>query len=283
MKLLPSADLINQAFKEGYAIPSFCVWNAETTDTVLSVASALRAPVMLMNGPGEFCLLSPEKMAATVKAIAATYDVPTCLHLDHGKSLELVDECIAAGYTSVMLDYSDKSFDENAGALRSVVRKAKPLNITVEGEIGAVGQADQATTEGNASSSLTDPDEAAAYARETGVDLLAVSIGNAHGHYAQRPRLDFELLKTLRAATDVPIVLHGGSGTPAEDLQTVISLGIAKINVASDLVSAVRRTLYNKWENETSLWVPLALSEAMEAMAKEVERWIRLSGAAGRA
>jgi len=283
MNFLSSLYLIREAFEKGYAIPSFCVWNSETMDTVLRVASKLEAPVMLMHGPVEFGLLSPSKMAATARTIAKTYDVPAALHLDHGDSMNWVDACLAAGYTSVMLDYSDKPFDENVKALRSVVQRAREQDITVEGELGAIGRADDNTKEGTRTSTFTDPEQAAVYVKETGVDILAVSIGNAHGLYTRRPQLDFELLGKLRTATNVPLVLHGGSGTPEEDLRKAIALGIAKINIASELVYAIRKTLEDTWKTGESSWLPHTLSEAMDAMALVVEKWIRLCGAAGKA
>jgi tagatose 1,6-diphosphate aldolase GatY/KbaY len=283
MNFLPSSHLIRKAFEEGYAIPSFCVWNSETMDTVLRVASKLQAPVMLMHGPGEFGLLPPAKMAATARAIAKTYDVPAALHLDHGDSMNWVDACLDAGYTSVMLDYSDKPFAENVKALRNVVQRTRRRNITVEGELGAVGRVDDRTAEGTKASTLTDPEQAAVYVKETGVDILAVSIGNAHGLYTRRPQFDFELLNKLRTATNIPLVLHGGSGTPEEDLRKAIAFGIAKINIASDLVYAIRKTLEDAWKTGESRWLPHTLSEAMDAMAFVVEKWIHLCGASGRA
>jgi len=283
MKFLPASELLRDAAANGYAVPSFCVWNAETMDTVLRVAGDCGAPVILMNGPGEFGLLAPAKMAAIARTVAAGYDVPAALHLDHGDSLSLVEECLAAGYTSVMLDFSTRPFAENVAALRRVVELARPKGVSVEGEIGAVGAIDEITGEGKSVSSLTDPEEAKAYAEETGVDMLAVAIGNAHGNYPTRPHLDFDLLATLQEVIEVPLVLHGGSGTPEEDLQRAVSLGIAKINVASELVRVVRERLLERWGARELLWTPQALADATDAMAPIVEEWIRRTGAAGKA
>ena len=282
MNFLPASELVRDAAKNGYAVPSFCVWNAETMDIVLSVASDCGAPVILMNGPGEFGLLAPAKMAAIARTVAAGYDVTAALHLDHGDSLPLVEECLAAGYTSVMLDFSTRPFAENVAALCRVVELARPKGVSVEGEIGAVGAIDEVTGEGTSASSLTYPEEAKAYLQDTGVDMLAVAIGNAHGNYPTRPHLDFELLASLQEVTDVPLVLHGGSGTPEEDLRKAVSLGIGKINVASELVRVVRERLLQRWGANELLWTPRALADATEAMAPVVERWIRRTGAAGK-
>lgn len=283
MKFVPMKDLMSRAESEGYAVPSFCVWGAETMAVVLSVAQDMRAPVILMNGPMEFLVLSPADMAATANAMARRFNVPAAFHLDHGDSMAQVDAAIEGGYTSVMLDFSAKPYDENAAALREVVRRARPRGVTVEGEIGHVGKVDNVTAEGQGDSTLTVPAEAAAYAAETGVDALAVSIGNAHGQYTKLPRFDFERLAAIRAAVPVPLVLHGGSGTPDEDIRRAISLGIAKVNVATDLVRTIRESLLAQWGAGRNLWLPAATAEATHLIAPVVARWIERVGAARRA
>src|SRR5262252_1485234 len=147
MKFLPMHELLQPAWKQGYAVPAFCAWNAELMETILQVATELRAPVILMNGPGEFPLNSPDTMGLIARAIAQKYNVPAALHLDHGDSPELVDACIQAGYTSVMLDYSTRPFEENAAALKEVVSRGRSRGVTVEGEIGSVGKVDDSTVE----------------------------------------------------------------------------------------------------------------------------------------
>lgn len=282
MPLLPMLELLDRAAAERYAVPSFCVWNAETMVTVLRVAEALRAPVILMSGPGEFPLTAPADLAGVARHVIRRFAVPAALHLDHGNSLEQVEECLQSGYTSVMLDFSMRPYEENVAALRRTAELAHPRAITVEGELGHVGRADTITLEGDAISTLTEPGEAASYVAETGVDVLAVSIGNAHGQYTKLPTLDFARLAEIRAAVSLPLVLHGGSGTPEEDLQRAISLGIAKVNVATELIAAVRESLLAQWQAGRNLWVPAAQAAAMDAMAVVVEKWIRRTGAAGR-
>jgi len=276
------ASLLRDALARGYAVPSLCIWNAETIETVLRVAERCRAPVILMTGPGEL-LLSYAALADTARALARRHSVPAALHLDHGNSMEAVEGCLAAGFTSVMLDYSNKPFDENAAALRRVVELARPRGVTVEGEIGAVGRVDEVTGEGKGRTTLSDPDEARAYVAATGVDCLAVSFGNLHGHYREAPKFDFPLLARLREAAGVPLVLHGGTGTPPEALARAIALGVAKVNVASELNRALREALMGRWAAGQKLWVPSALHEGMEAFAAVAEKWLRLTGACGKA
>lgn len=275
-------ELIRGAIAGGYAVPGFCIWNAESANIVLRVASDCRAPVILMHGPGEFGILTPAQMAAAARAMAWPYDIPAALHLDHGGSMEHVDQCIAAGYTSVMLDLSQGPFEENVAGLTQVVAKARPLGITVEGEIGAMGRVDEASVEGGEIFALTDPVEAKAYVERTGIDIVAVSVGNAHGNYPTRPHIDFELLARLIEVTKIPVVFHGGSGMPEDDLRKAVSLGITKVNVASELMGAVRSSLQAQWTRE-GVWVPTSFGIAMETLAPIVEKWIRRTGAAGKA
>jgi ketose-bisphosphate aldolase len=281
--LVPSIELIREAFLQGYAIPSFCTWNAESMKTVLDSAEELRAPVMIMNGWAEFPVIRPALHSLIAHGLIKRYSIPAALHLDHGQSMDEVRECIEAHYTSVMLDFSAKPFEENLQALQEVVRLARPHGITVEGELGAVGMVDNSVMEGNIESTLTDPDAAKSFVEETGVDMLAVSIGNAHGMYREHPRFDFGLLGRIHELVRVPLVLHGGSGTPDHDLKRAITSGIAKINVASELVQAVRVSLIEQWGQGKNLWIPLAEEHAYRSMAETVRRWIGKTGAAGRA
>jgi ketose-bisphosphate aldolase len=283
VSFVPMGDLVGRAFRGGYAVPAFCTWNAESMDVVLGVAERMHAPVIIMQGPGEFPVLSPAAMAAVARAIGGMHRLSAALHLDHGDSMEMVRQCIDARYTSVMLDFSSRSFEENTAALRQVVALARPHGITVEGEIGKIGKADDATAEGTAGSAYTDPRDAARYVKSTDVDLLAVSVGNKHGFYRGVPHLEFGLLAELHAAVPVPLVMHGGTGIPEKDIQKSISLGIAKVNVASELVHGVRASLSDQWGKGANLWTPLAMAEARKAMEPIVEKWIRMTGAAGKA
>jgi len=283
MKFVPMLELLQDAMRGGYAVPSFCAWNAEAMEAVLRVATELRAPVVLMNGWAEFSLLSPAVMAEVARALARRYSVPAALHLDHGDSLARVQECLDAGYTSVMLDYSAKPYAENVSALRETVRRGRPLGVTVEGEIGHVAASDDVTPEGAGASVLTEPEAAAAYVAETGVDALAVSIGNAHGDHPRLPRLRFDRLEEIHRLVGIPLVLHGGSGIPEPDVKKAISLGVAKINVATELVASVRRSLRSQWKAGRNPWLPLAQAEAMRAMESVLGKWIGVTGAQGRA
>jgi len=283
MKFVPAMELIRKAARGGYAVPSFCVWNAETMRSVLQVATTMRAPVMLMSGPGEFPLLPPMAHARVARAVAEDFNVPAALHLDHGNAIDQAAECLRAGFTSIMLDFSARPYAENAAALKRVVEMCRAAGATVEGEIGAVGRADDIVVEGSKTSTLTDPDEARRYAEETGVDMLAISIGNAHGMYTRLPRFDFERLGKIHRIVKAPLVLHGGSGTSEEDIRRAISLGIAKVNVASELCKSLKDHLTKQWASGTPRWLPEVLGEACPLHAEVVAKWIRVTGAEGKA
>lgn len=283
MKFIPAKDLIKKAEKEGYAIPSFYAWNAETIDVVLKTAEKLNSPVMIMMGPQDFKLFPPHLMASIANAIAKEYTIPAALHLDHGRTLEQVRACIDANYTSVMLDYSSKPYQENVDALKVVVELAKPRSITVEAELGTIGTADKITPEGGNDSLLTDPDEALKFVKETNVDMLAIAIGNAHGIYKSLPKLDFNRLQEIYEAVKIPLVLHGGSGTPAPDLKKAISLGICKVNVASELVKVLRDYYLNQWNAEKNVWIPIATIKGLKKLSKTIKEWITNLGSEGKA
>nr|MDO8111604.1 class II fructose-bisphosphate aldolase [Candidatus Sigynarchaeota archaeon] len=283
MKLRPALDLIKKADKIGYAVPAFCTWNAEVMSITLKIAAEMHSPVILMAGPAEFPLLNPAEMAATAYALAGLYDVPSALHYDHGNSIEQLRECTRAKFTSVMLDFSMKPYKENVLGLKEAVKLAKPLHVTVEGELGAVGRVDDGNKEGGKESQLTDPADAKKYAEETGVDMLAVSIGNKHGIYTTLPKFDFQRLQEIHEAVPVPLVLHGGSTTPEPDIKKAISLGIRKINVASELVKCVRESLLDQWQNNKNPWVPTAYAEAAKGLPDILRRWIKMVGSEGMA
>jgi ketose-bisphosphate aldolase len=281
VKLVPSLDLIRPARAGGYAIPSFCVWNAETIDMVLRTAETMKAPVLLMAGPLDMAYFGPRDLVAMTRTLGAKYDCSVALHLDHGDSLELVESCVAAGFTSVMLDFSARSLDENIRGVKEAVRLARPRGISVEGEIGMVGKNSDATAEGSEGSALTDPAQAAIFCEQTKVDMVAVSIGNAHGAYLSLPRFDFDRLAELHRRLGIPLVLHGGSGTPEADLKRAISLGIAKINVATEFIEAIKRTYIEAWR--TKAWLPTTTAAAMKAGGEVLVKWVKLAGSAGAA
>ncbi|MEX2680696.1 MAG: ketose-bisphosphate aldolase [Candidatus Sigynarchaeota archaeon] len=280
-----ASELIKKAEKNGYAIPAFCAWNAEIIDTVLKTAADVHSPVIVMSGPGEFSLLSPTSMGTIARALVSRYDVQAALHYDHGDSITVLKECLDAGFTSVMLDLSAKPYMENVKGMKEVARiiKRSAFSATIEGELGAVGNVDDNTKEGSALTELTDPRTAKDYVEQTGVDMLAVSIGNKHGIYTALPKFDFKRLEAIHEAVPVPLVLHGGSTTPEADIKRCIDLGIRKINVASELVACVRESLKKQWAEGRNPWLPRALAEATSGIPEILRRWMKMAGSEGMA
>jgi tagatose 1,6-diphosphate aldolase GatY/KbaY len=283
MKLTELKQLVKKAQKEKYAIPSFCVWDSGTVNSAIKAAYEMKAPVILMNGPGEIGLLPPSSIYTSAIETLKRYPARIAMHLDHGDSLDQVREFISAKYNSVMLDFSKKPFKENVEAMKIVAKLAKPKNICVEGELGTVGKVDDATLEGANTNTLTDPDEAVKYVKQTGVDLLAISIGNSHGMYTVLPKLDFKRIETIRDKTGLPLVLHGGSGTAPEDIREAISLGMCKVNVASELIKSVREALLDFWKDKKHGWLPKEQTSAMSAYELIAKKWIKLCGAENKA
>jgi len=280
MGLVGLKPMIEEARRGGYAVGAFNYCNAETAQAVIGEGMAQRSPVMMIVGPWEIPVVGVKMLAEIARWVAKDADVPVCLHLDHGDTVELARECIEAGFPSVMIDASQHEFEENVRLTRLVVEMARPRGITVEGELGAVGRVGVETAEGAGEASLTDPAKAAEFVERTGVDALAVAIGNAHGMYTQRPELDFERLRAIRDAVGVPLVLHGGSGTPPEQLHRAIELGISKVNVASEIGRAYLDTLVEAAAKKT--WYAWALIDAKAAIRQVVGRWMRELGSAGR-
>jgi len=280
--LVGLSTLLQRAQKERYAVPGFNFCNAETAQAIVEECAALRSPALLMIGTWEIPLLGPGVLADIVTSLASRADVPVCLLLDHAPDIELVRECIAAGFSSVMMDASQHDFEENVRLTRAVVELAAQKDVDVEGELGSVGRVDDPVIEGGGEPRLTDPDEVAEFVERTGIRALAVAIGNAHGIYRQRPELDFERLQAIRKATDVPLVLHGGSGTPADQLSRAIEIGISKVNVATELSRAYLEGVQKAIAAREHIWYADALLDAKAATAQVVRRWVRQLGSGGK-
>jgi tagatose 1,6-diphosphate aldolase GatY/KbaY len=269
--------MLEKARRDRYAVGGFNFCNAETAQVVLSVAEKLRSPAMLISAASEVELCGMVETVKIVRLVAEQFSVPVCLHLDHTDSVKTVCEAVDAGFSSVMIDASHFPFEKNVEMTKAVVEYAHKRGVSVEGELGAVGQNKDAQHEGVGPQSLTDPSAAAEFVERTGVDALAVSIGNAHGLYAKLPELDFDLLKTIRDQVEIPLVLHGGSGTPPEHLQRAISLGICKVNVASEIGKAFADSFVETMTAGGVWWV-FAMQKAKNAIAPVIERWIRNLG-----
>lgn len=283
MELVGLRPMLEEAQKSHYAVGAFNYCNAESAQAIAEVGCELRSPVMFITGPWEIPILGAKMLVDIAKWVAAEADVPVCLHLDHAAEIDLVKECIEAGFPSVMIDASQHDFEENVRITKLVVDMAHPRGITVEAELGSVGRVDDSSVEGEGTASLTDPAKAAEFVERTGVDALASAIGNAHGIYTQRPVLDFDRLEQIRSVTGIPLVLHGGSGTPADQLHRAIDIGISKVNVASELGRAFINTIEQFDESKGGkAWWGHAIMEAKSSIKAVTARWMKELGSAGR-
>lgn len=245
-KLCPSRPLLDAATRAGKAIAALNFYNAETLIAHVRAANASNESIILQTTEATIDYLGLGMIVAMATAAADQLEQPVALHLDHGSSYELAARCIDKGYTSVMIDGSKFSFADNCTLTRRVVKLAHAAGVSVEGELGHVGQ----NTDPNAAATkfLTEANDAARFVSETEVDALAVAIGTAHGFYKEEVKLDFDRLQEINATIpNTPLVLHGGSGLSAELLQKSIAFGIRKVNFGTELknafTSAVKRSL----------------------------------------
>lgn len=233
MPLVTSEQMLLDAQKGGYAVGAFNVENMEMVKAVIAAAETLKAPVMLQTTPSTVKYGTLETYFGIVAAEAKKAAVPVCLHLDHGSSFELAVQAIKAGYTSVMIDGSHESFEDNIAVTRKVVDVAKACGIPVEAELGKVGGKED-DLEADADTN-TDPMEAKEFVERTGVSSLAIAIGTAHGFYAGTPVLDKERVSEIRKVVSVPLVLHGASGLSDDDVRECVQRGMCKVNFATEL------------------------------------------------
>ncbi len=224
-------EKLKEVRAQGSSLLATNFYNYETLSGILQAASALKQPIILQLTKSSIDYMGLEVSIAMARAALQQYEVEGWLHLDHADSYDLVATCLEAGFDSVMIDASEKPMEENIAITKRVVALAKQYGANVEAELGYVAKLGQSKEK----LGFTEPQEARYFVNETGIDALAVAIGSAHGFYKQEPKLDLERLDRIQAATEVSLVLHGGSGIPAETLRKAIRGGICKINLATEI------------------------------------------------
>jgi ketose-bisphosphate aldolase len=232
--LATGTTLLTDARRDGRAIAAITTYTLESTRAICLAAERTGQPVMLQAGSGSFGAVgrSPLAVAALVSAREAA--VPVGVHLDHCKDPAEIDACLELGYSSVMIDGSHLEFEQNIALTRAVVERAHAAGAWVEAELGALAGDEDSSGDVEAGA-MTDPDQAAEFAARTGVDALAVAVGNVHGFTPVPVRLDLGRLREIAAATPVPLVLHGASGLPEEDLLGAVAAGVVKVNINAEL------------------------------------------------
>ncbi|MBE6638171.1 MAG: class II fructose-bisphosphate aldolase [Ruminococcaceae bacterium] len=275
--LVTLTDVLKKAQNEKYAVGLFNTIDMEMANGVLEAAENLSSPVII--GTAEILLPygGLEELAWLLRPMAERAKVPVVLHFDHGLKEETVYRAIDLGFSSVMYDCSDKSFEDNIKALKEMTKYAHSKGVSVEAELGHVGNAADCDGE----DALTDPVQAKYFADETGVDALAVAIGTAHGAYRKKPKLDFARLQKIRETIDVPLVLHGGSGLSEEDFKKTIEYGIAKVNIFTDVNQAAAKAASENYKEGIGMTdlVPFIRKAVQEA----TENKMRIFGSVNKA
>lgn len=269
-------EYLAKADKEGFAVPAFNYSDIWDLLAIVEAAKEKKAPVMLASNPLVVEMIGVEICGAMGKAIMEKESQPFFHHLDHSSKVEICKKAIDNGYPSIMIDASKLSLSENIAAAKQVVKYAKTKRVHVEAEIGKIrGAGIEGAYSGTGLDFLAKPGEAAELAKETGIDSLAVGVGTAHGFYAGKPEIYFDRLAEINEAVKIPLVLHGGTGIPQDDIRRAIKNGINKVNVGTIIhctyMNTMKKTLNEMGENPYTLDV---VKPSLSAIKNVVMGWI---------
>ena len=269
MPLVNLKEILGAAAGEGWAAGSFSVSNMEMVLGVLKAAEETGSPVIL------------QIAEVRLKHAAENADIPVAVHFDHGTTLEAIQTALDIGFTSVMIDGSRLSFEDNVAVTRKVKKMADDYGADTEAEIGSVGGSEDGSE--HIAVNCTDPGQALDFLKKTKVDALAAAIGNAHGNYKQAPRLRFDILESISAQTTTPLVLHGGTGLTADDFKQCIQNGVKKINIATATFDAVEASVRRAFETKTVAGYYDIQSAEVLGTYENALKHIEIFGCAGKA
>ena len=283
-KVLSTREMLLKAQKGGYAVPAFNIHNLETLQVVVETAAELNSPVILAGTPSTISYAGGEFIVAMAEAAAGKYNIPIAIHLDHYESVEEIKHFVDLGFKSTMIDASHEDFINNIKAVKEVVEYAHKFDATVEAELGRLGGQEDDLVVDERDAMYTNADQAKEFIEKTGIDSLAIAIGTAHGLYKGKAKLDFERLEEIRSKVDIPLVLHGASDVPDELVKKAISLGICKVNVATDLKipfsnEVKRYFIENPEANDPRKY----MTPGKDAMREIVKQKIMVCGSNGKA
>lgn len=275
--LVNMKEMLEKAKIEKYGVGFFNAVNIEMARAIIETAEEMKAPVIV--GTAEILLpfMELDHVAGYLIPMAKEASVPVCVHYDHGLTFERCMEALRLGFTSIMYDCSTAGYEDNLTQVKEMVKICHAMDVTVEGELGHVGDNFGSGKLENPSDYFTDPDTAEEYVKKTGVDALAVAVGNAHGDYAFPPKLDFDRIKVISDRTGIPLVLHGGSGLADSDFKSAVQLGISKINIFTDIDKAGKAGI-EKGLAEGAGTMTALMSYEIEAMKEVVREKITLFG-----
>ena len=283
MYLISNREMLKKAQRDGYAVPAFNVHNLETVQVVAETAARMGSPVIMAGTPGTFSYAGVDFLVSICQEAARLYRHPFALHLDHHEELDDIETKVRAGIRSVMIDASHFNFEQNIHKVASAVRLCHGFDASVEAELGRLGGQEDDLNVDAADSFFTDPLAAKEFVQRTGIDSLAVAIGSAHGLYEGEPKLDFVRLEKIRQQVDIPLVLHGASGIPEAMVREAISLGVCKVNVATELKIAFADAIKDYFGDHPDANDPRKyIVSGKAAMQSVVEEKIRICGSAGK-
>jgi len=281
--LVTNVYLLKKAYDEGYAVGAFNANNLEQIQGIIAAAEEEAAPIILQASQGAISYAGLDTITAIVLSIAKKTKIPISLHLDHGTSFEQNIKCLRAGFTSLMFDGSLLPFEQNVAITRKIVEVAKPVGVSVEGELGRVAGSEDKLKPEEVKALLTRPEEAAQFVKLTGVDALAVAVGSVHRMTVQEAILDIDRIREINELTQIPLVLHGSSGVTNESIQSAIKEGICKINVATAINLAFTQTMLKTLNAKPTEVDPRKiLSVCRDEVKKVVKQKICLFGSSGK-
>ena len=277
-------EILEIAEREKTAIGMFNATGFDSLQAVIAAAEELNQPVIIAHAEVHNVYNDISRVGPAMVAVAKNAKVPVCVHLDHGTSLEMIYKALRLGFTSVMIDASALPYEENLAVTKQVTEIAHAMGVSVEAELGRLvtgeaGSKEEHTADMKAEDFYTDPAEAKAFCEETGVDALAIAFGTAHGFYTAQPKLDFDVVKNVAAATGLPLVMHGGSGVSEEGFKTAIANGIRKINYYSYMSKAGYMAAKDVMEKGNTSYLHDVEYAAMQAMKEDVKKAIKVFSA----
>ncbi len=270
--LINIKEILSVANEHNFAVPAFNIGTGQMLKAVIECCEEKKAPVILALHPLELNFQGDSFMKSCVD-IAKNTRIPVCIHLDHGSTPNDIYHAIRTGFTSVMMDGSLLSFEDNVKITKKVVEIAHPLGISVEGELGTIGTTGNDKEGGSNVIVYTNPNDAVKFVKETGIDCLAIAIGTAHGIYPKefKPELKLDLLSEIKKKISVPIVLHGGSANPDAEISKSIKFGVNKINISSDIKDAFYQRLRKTLSDDPKIREPFELYvNALESMKQVI-------------
>jgi ketose-bisphosphate aldolase len=276
--------MLGKAKDAGYAVGAFNILDYNSTKAVILAAEETNAPVIIQTSAKTVIYWGTSAIITWIKHLAGSSSVPIALHLDHCKDLDLIRKCIDSGWTSVMIDASSKPFDENISLSRQVVKLARPKNVTVEAELGAIVGVEDDIHVKHQDAHLADPEQAIEFCVKVEPDCFAPAIGTAHGVYKGEPKIAYDLLEEIAAKVAAPLALHGGTGLADDVFKKCISLGCAKVNISTQLKYAFIDGFVDYHNANNTEYNPLKVIDAQfDALKKGIVEKINLFGSSGKA